>query len=58
MKRTFDTPMGKTYGHGFDAVTARADIRAFVTWWNDRSAFPVGGPAAEPLDLPVPRMAA
>jgi hypothetical protein len=58
MKRTFDTPMGKTYGIGFDAVTARADIRAFMTWWNDRSAFPVGQQAPEPLDLPAPRMAA
>lgn len=58
MKRTFDTPMGKTYGIGFDAVTARADIRAFMTWWNDRSAFPVGQQAPEPLDFPAPRMAA
>lgn len=47
----------KSYGNGFDHLESKETIRAFLTWWNERSFFPFDNDqeAAEP---PSDKMAA
>lgn len=30
----------KSYGNGFDHIESKQTIRAFITWWNEKSFFP------------------
>lgn len=30
----------KSYGNGFDHLETEETIRAFLTWWNEKSFFP------------------
>lgn len=52
MKNTAIRHRKKTYGNGFDPITSKADIRAFIDWWNERSYFPVatGQSETDPTD--------
>ncbi len=40
----------KSYGNGFDHMQSKETIRAFMTWWNEKSVFPCdnGQDVAEP----------
>ncbi|MCB2136473.1 MAG: hypothetical protein KDE08_11105 [Rhodobacteraceae bacterium] len=30
----------KSYGNGFDHMDSKETIRAFISWWNEKSFFP------------------
>ena len=49
MTKFRNTTAHKPYGNGFDMLANKAVYADFLTWWNDRSLFPVNEatPAAE-----------
>lgn len=47
----------KSYGNGFDHLETEETIRAFLTWWNERSFFPIDN-GQEEAEAPSDRMAA
>lgn len=58
MQKNSGTAMTKPYGKGFDAVTEKADIHAFLDWWNEKSFYPLDQDDAARDDVPVYTMAA
>lgn len=58
MPNVFAVTRTNSYGNGFDAMTDKADVRAFINWWNERSFFPVAGMRASRTTKAGPTMVA
>lgn len=42
----------KSYGTGFDHMESKETIRAFISWWNEKSFFPLDDDVTETAAAP------